>query len=374
MATYKRGSTWTGHVRVPDQDGVLQQKTKGGFRTKKEAEAWVSDVKRDIRLGRDPFPAEDQTWATLFDRVMEQKLNDPQRPLKPLTVNRYRQIDRVHIRPSIGGLKLTSLRRRHGQAVLDGMAKAGRDTKQAAALLKLVANAAVDLELVATNPFARLTKPPRYRPRGKALTADQLRSLVAAAEGTPIAMAMTFAQALAVRRSENLAFTWDDVDWDSGRVTIRRTLQRRADGYGVVFEDVKTDAARRVVKLPGYALERLRRHRQEQNARKLAATPGTWEDTGVISDDGHGRPIHPDQFTKTFAKIAVKGGLVGVRLHDVRHSVLTELARQGVHPVNVSKIAGHASAAFTMSVYQHAWEEGMDQAAAALDAAYGTTT
>jgi hypothetical protein len=55
--------------------------------------------------------------------------------------------------------------------------------------------------------------------------------------------------------------------------------------------------------------------------------------------------------------------------HDVRHAVATELGRQGVHPVIVSAVLGHASPAFTIAVYQHAWQEGPAEAAAALEAA-----
>jgi hypothetical protein len=53
----------------------------------------------------------------------------------------------------------------------------------------------------------------------------------------------------------------------------------------------------------------------------------------------------------------------------VRHAVATEIGRRGVHPVIVSALMGHASPAFTVAVYQHAWQEGPSEAAAALEAA-----
>lgn len=59
------------------------------------------------------------------------------------------------------------------------------------------------------------------------------------------------------------------------------------------------------------------------------------------------------------------------RLHDVRHAVATELGRRGVHPVIVSAVLGHASPAFTIAVYQHAWQEGPSEAERALEAALG---
>ncbi len=38
----------------------------------------------------------------------------------------------------------------------------------------------------------------------------------------------------------------------------------------------------------------------------------------------------------------------------------------------VSAVLGHASPSFTIAVYQHAWQEGPSEAAAALEAALGT--
>ena len=56
----------------------------------------------------------------------------------------------------------------------------------------------------------------------------------------------------------------------------------------------------------------------------------------------------------------------------MRHAVATELGRQGVHGVIVSAFLGHASPAFTVAVYQHAWQEGPSEAAAALERALGS--
>jgi hypothetical protein len=87
-------------------------------------------------------------------------------------------------------------------------------------------------------------------------------------------------------------------------------------------------------------------------------------------DRGDGFFLYPDSFTGAFKRLARQAGLhPSTRLHDVRHAVATELGRRGVHPVIVLAVLGHASPAFTVAVYQHAWEEGPAEAAAALQAA-----
>ena len=57
-------------------------------------------------------------------------------------------------------------------------------------------------------------------------------------------------------------------------------------------------------------------------------------------------------------------GLDGWCLHELRHSYLSMLAQQGVHPKVMQELAGHASATITMDIYTHV---NMDQKREAAD-------
>jgi integrase len=182
------------------------------------------------------------------------------------------------------------------------------------------------------------------------------------------------------RGAEVLGISWEDIDL--GAIFIRRGVQpvRHVDGRTAEFTALKTRRSHRVVQLPPFALERLRRHRREQLKRR-SAVGQRWRDPF----DEHGRPIalvcergdgffvYPDSFTSAFKRLALKAGLhPDTRLHDVRHAVATELGRRGVQPVIVSAVLGHASPSFPIAVYQHAWQEGRSEAAAALEASLGS--
>jgi len=181
------------------------------------------------------------------------------------------------------------------------------------------------------------------------------------------------------RRSEVLGLSWEDVDLRVGTILIRRGVQpvRHSKGRTAEFTPLKTKRSRRVVQLPPFAMERIRLHRREQLKRRT--TLGTrWRDpldelgrpVALVCDRGDGFLIYPDSFTSAFKRMAGQAGMhPDTRLHDVRHAVATELGRRGVHPVVVSAVLGHASPAFTIAVYQHAWEEGPAEAAAALQEA-----
>lgn len=201
-------------------------------------------------------------------------------------------------------------------------------------------------------------------------TPDQTSSRIAALESAPtVSPSAVLSATTGARRSEVLAIKWGDVDLQAGRVRIMRGLHRVPSGNGLrdlAFLDPKTTRGRRPIGLHAVAVERLRQWRIEQAQRRLARGD-KWLDHDLVCERGDGGMLDPDAFTKAFKRIARHAGLSPrTRLHDIRHAVATELGRRGVHSVIVSAMLGHASPAFTASVYQHAWDEGAEQVAAAL--------
>lgn len=59
-------------------------------------------------------------------------------------------------------------------------------------------------------------------------------------------------------------------------------------------------------------------------------------------------------------------GVRRARLHDLRHSAASHLARQGFGLIAVSRIMGHSSAAFTADVYGFLFVDQIDEAAVAM--------
>jgi integrase len=89
-----------------------------------------------------------------------------------------------------------------------------------------------------------------------------------------------------------------------------------------------------------------------------------------VCDRGDGQPIDPDLLSVAFKRAAKAAGVERVRLHDLRHAYATRLARSGLHPVETSELLGHASPAFTMSVYQHADRESLERTRSAVQGAF----
>jgi hypothetical protein len=109
--TRKRGKTWTalweGPRRIdPDTGDVTRsQQSKGGFRTQKAAQAWLSDTISSVNAGTFVEPSREplSTFLRQWVRAVEPNV-------KPLTARRYRQTVEGQLAPkAIGQVPLRQL-------------------------------------------------------------------------------------------------------------------------------------------------------------------------------------------------------------------------------------------------------------------------
>jgi len=153
-------------------------------------------------------------------------------------------------------------------------------------------------------------------------------------------------------------------------VRISSALQPVGDE--LVLVDPKTSRGRRPIELPDGTMAMLRRLRRDQAERPLLLGEA-WLDLGMVVERGDGRPIHPDVYSRRFARLVHRLGLPAIRLHDLRHAYATRLLEAGVHPKVVADLLGHASTSFTMDTYSHVVPSLRAGAAAVIEAALGST-
>lgn len=147
-----------------------------------------------------------------------------------------------------------------------------------------------------------------------------------------------------LRQGEILALRWEDVDWQSNRLIVRRTLQNHHKAKlsgGERFTEPKTAKGRRFVPIRPIFRDLLEQHRAYSGAELLF--------TGE-----RGGPVDPKWFCFRVYDPAVKrAGLRRIRFHDLRHSFVTICAAAGVPLVKVADWVGHSDSRIT-EVYRHA--------------------
>ncbi|MDZ7918144.1 MAG: site-specific integrase [Rhodococcus sp. (in: high G+C Gram-positive bacteria)] len=167
-----------------------------------------------------------------------------------------------------------------------------------------------------------------------------------------------------LRRGEIAGLRWSDVDLAKSKLKIANT--RIAVGSTIIEGPPKTKKSRRTLPLTKPLAAALKAAKAQQAQEKLALGEH-YQDSDYVVRLPTGLPVHPNLLTFRWKKILESAGLKHVRLHDARHTCATLMHLQGIPIAVIAAWLGHASAAFTLSVYAHSQEEALMEAASSFE-------
>ena len=362
----KRGETWSYVLYLGrGPDGKKQQKWVGGFRTRREAEAALTEALERVRTG---------TWADPGRQTVGEYLEDwltAVRPsLRSSTATSYEHTLRKWVVPRIGHLRLGALSSAKLSALYGELLRSGRhdgkgglSARSVAYTHRIVTHAlkdAVSWGLLARNPAAHVDPPRVARPEMQVWTQKEVqRFLVSVADDRFYAL-WTVLLATGLRRGEALGLRWDDVDLDRRRLSIQRAVT--VVDYEIVVSEPKTARGRRSVSIDPTTAAVLFAHRKRQLEERMAWGPA-WQDSGYVFTTEDGRVLHPQRVTQVFKRLASEAGLPPIRLHGLRHTAATLALTAGIHPKVVSERLGHATVGITLDTYSHVGEGLQEEAA-----------
>jgi len=387
---YQRASDgrWVGQAYVLTTDGTRKRKFVYGA-TWEEAHAKLVELKSRSQRG---IPVPDRAWklADYLPYWLAAYVTD----LKPTTARGYESAVRLHLIPALGTKRLDGLQVQHVKAFMDdfrrkclcctnGLDKirpagrrccsvgrccqrypSARQIQFVHAVLRNALQHAMREELVSRNVAKLVRVPsPRYKV-GKGLSVDQVRKILAASSGHRLHALYVVAATMGLRRGELVGLRWSDVDLDQGTLRVQQTVQRVAGTLHIL--DAKTEDSEAVLPLPEVTWLSLMEHQERQQAER-AGLAEVWEDHDLVFPSERGTPMEPTNLSRSFARLRETAGLPGVRLHDLRHTVVSLLMELGVPPHVVQAIARHADVKVTLKVYAHANLDAMRQALGKLD-------
>jgi integrase len=302
-------------------------------------------------------------------QYLSEWLKSTEPSLQPRTFMRYEEIVRLHLAPMLGGTTLARLGPQHLQALYADRLEAGLSSTtvlQVHRVMRRALDQAARWGLVARN-VATLVDAPRKRHREiKALTPDEVRSLLEAASGDRLEALYAVAVTSGMRQGELLALRWRFVDLTMGTAQVRGTLQRTREGLKIA--EPKTARSRRLVRLTVTATEALRRHKACQAEERLRLG-AAWADNDLVFANEVGRPIEATNLvSRSFAPLLKRAGLPRIRFHDLRHTAATLMLAQNVHAKVVSEMLGHSQISITLDLYSHVTPTMQQEATAAVDA------
>ncbi len=360
-------SRWVGVATVPDptaREGRRRVKVTG--REKSEAKDKLDDALRKIKEGV-PVGSALETVADVLRYWLERGL-DRKKIKSQNTVDRLTWAVEKQLIPAIGAYRIRELECEHVEDMLTKMAGNGMSTSSLTRVHTTLTRAlkwAHRRGKVYRNVSDLVETPAGTQRPSHALTVAQVQAVLHAAKDDRLCALWMLGLVLGMRPGELTGLRWQDVDLDTGVISVRQSLKHR---NGKLWEgDTKTRQSRRRFKIFPVAVTALKLHQARQAAERLKAG-NTWIENGLVFTTEVGSPIDPANLRRAFRALVKAAGVPDKQPtedcpkpgqwhpHEMRHSAGSYMDAMGVPPKRVASILGHEGTRTTETIYIHRQE------------------
>lgn len=362
-------------------------------RTKAEA---AREVTRLMEARKEDLTTLQPHLRTLTDWIEEWlTVRLPNRSRSPKTIYNYRSCLTRHVIPRLGDRLLVDLTSDDLDACYAELTKAGVPLQALNSVhraLRSCLGDAVTKKLLVSNPAGSVSLPRPDETEIDPLTRDEVNRILTQARLQRNGARWGVALMLGLRQGEALGLQWGDVDFETGLVVVRRGLRREAGEHGclkdgVVTCDFKQGAKcpdrlaggglvtratktrrSRVVQMPSPLLADLRRHREVQDAERLAADD-LWVEGDWVFATPFGDPIDPRRDWGEWKTLLETVEVRERRVHDARHTLATFMLDAGIPVLQIMAHFGWTSPRM-VDRYTHPGQATAAQVAARMEGVF----
>lgn len=391
ISVRKRGKSWEWGFEGAKIDGKRNRITKGGYRTKTEAQAEGVKAKAAYDNAGSLFTPSEISVSDYMDYWYE---NYCLINLRFNTYTGYSRIIKNHIKPKLGYYKLKSLTPSILQEFVNGIYKEGYSkhmlTNIKAVLSGSLDYATVTCQFISVNPMCSVKTPKFEVNRSEtnnreAITVEQFNRIVERfPAGSNFYVPLMIGYHAGLRISECFALTWGDLDLEARTLSVNKQLVKRENNQWF-FGPPKTKTSARTIKIGETLIRVLKELKLEQKKNKLrygeyytrtfenvkiienrelrsitqfsgaVQTPGKEIDLVCIKENG--QLLTPDSFKYCSRVIHYELGFDKFDYHTLRHTHATILVENGANFKDVQERLGHSDISVTMNTYAHNTEK-----------------
>lgn len=362
--TRTKSKLWRIQYRKPDGKTT----TKGGFRTKREAEAFAATVEVSKLTGSYIAPSDARaTVGTLGTEWLAAH----KASVKPSTYHSDESAWRIHVEPTWGERSVGSIRHTEVAAWVAGLAadKSATTVKRAHGVLAGILDGAVRDQRIKSNPAREVKTPKRIKKPMPFLDHRQVERLAKASRYPDLVRFLAYT---GLRWGEATGLKIKHLDPQRRRVQIE---ENAVIVNGHVQVGTPKTHERRTVPYPSFlddAIERASEGKAADDLLWQAAEGGYLRPGNAKSGWFEGavkRVRTEDQKAAAEAKKAKEPEppiMPRVTPHDLRHTAASLAISAGANVKAVQRMLGHASAAMTLDTYAALFEDDLDEVATVL--------
>lgn len=284
----------------------------------------------------------------LFSEAATEYMADKRKRLRATTLEGYESAIRCHLLPAWGGREMETITFEEMQEWVDSFVLPGAAEKAYKTFRQIYRWALRRHQLRIWDVTQGVELPKKPTAHRLTLTAEQERVTLKAIVGQPFEAAVLLGAALGLRRCEACAVRIEDIDWRSGWVHVRRGLH--VVGGELIETGCKTKLSDRRLKLPRFALERLRAIRGARRSGRLCL-------------------LDPNTVARKFRAFCCRFQLPHVPMTCLRHSWATISLEHGAAIEDIAVALGHTTVNTAMSHYLQSFRTVVARASASYASA-----
>lgn len=367
------GSTWTFVLDMGSdpKTGKRKQKSKGGFKTKREAEAVAASFIHELNQGA--YTEESNTlfknfskeWLTIYSETNN---------VKPGTI-RIRQHEIDKWMPYLANLKLKDISKKRYQDALNDLKERGYADNTLDGVHstgRMIFKKAIEMGNIKKDPteFAYLKKSKKTieeleeKEVPKYLEKEELALFLktTASEGLDMDYLIFLTLSYTgMRVGELVALKWKDINFDEHTISITKTYYN-PNSNTLRYELVppKTKRSKRTINVDIDVIEALKRHRESQEKMSQSFGDSYYGKGFVFTKKDHhpGYPIFIQTVRNRMRRLLKLSNLnEELSPHSLRHTHTSLLAEAGVGLEEIMNRLGHSNDGTTRNVYLHVTKE-----------------
>jgi integrase len=296
--------------------------------------------------GRDPGREKMQSRAAKadsIDRVVEDFLErHVRRSNRPRSAQETERLLRLHVLPRWRGRTVHEITRRDVLDVLDRVVDGGAPiaANRALAAVRKLFNWCVAQDILSASPCAGVKPPTAERSRDRVLSDDELRLVWQAADqvGWPFGPLVQLLALTGQRRDEVGRMQWSEIDIEKRLWALPAGRVKNNQLHQVPLSDAALDVLK--------------------GAPQIAGSPFVFTTNGIAPSSAYSK-------NKRRLDALLPSDLPAWRLHDLRRTAASGMARLGINLPVIEKVLNHASGSFAgiVGVYQrHSFADEKRQA------------
>lgn len=343
------------YLGIDPLTGKKRYTTKRGFKTQKEAKIALSRLELERQKAGMPI-----STNTTFKKAAELWLENYKKTVKESSYSRTKIIFDKHIYPKFGNIKLSKINTAYCQKIVNDWSEKGTSKQYPLFVnyMNKVFKYAINIGLTSDNPTLNLIIPKpqiKTEKKLKLYTKEQLELFLneVSQEQNPYFKNRdyTLFRLLAFsgcRIGEILALTWDNINFKTNEMAIKKTVARSDKYY--ISETPKTKKSNRIIYLDEKTIKQLKFWKLEQ--RKYLFQLGFTKANYLFTNDENNFTIN-QSMAERYNIYRERAGLPYIGLHGFRHTHASMLYEAGADHKEVQERMGHANIKTTMDTYTH---------------------